>query len=317
MADGPGRSLDPLARAAAAVLGVIVLLALLAPLLAEQVLRTTPEQIMRDPSGRIATLRPPGPGYSLGTDEVGRDALTRLLYAGRVSLSIAAIVAAVSLLLGTAAGLAAGYYGGAVDDLVNAVVQLVLNVPALFLLILCSVLFRPDVPLLGLIMGLLFWPRTARQVRGVVQAARQQEFVAAARALGASDGRILARHVLPSVLSVVLVVAGLDVAAAILSESSLSFLGFGVQVPQASWGNMLSGSLDLVRRAPWLVYPPGLLILLTVLSVVLLSDGLRDALDPRHRRRGSRAARNSIGGSADRPTKKVDTPTKRAIIRTT
>ena len=272
---------DRLSLAAAIGLAAIVLLTVLAPWIAEHLLKTTPEEIMRDPGGRIAILRPPGPGYALGTDDVGRDALTRLLYAGRVSLLIGFLVAAISIVVGTGAGLVAGYFGGWIDDLVNAFVQLVFNIPSLFILIMLSLYFRPDVLSLSLIFGFFFWPGTARQVRGVVQSIRATDYVDAARVLGAGDGRIMLRHVLPNVAHIVMVVAGFDVAAAILSESALSFLGFGVQVPLASWGNMLSGSQDLFRRAPWLVYPPGAMILLTVLCVVLLADGLRDAFDPR------------------------------------
>jgi peptide/nickel transport system permease protein len=272
---------DRLSLAAGCVLALIVLITLLAPWIAEHLLGTTPEQMMRDSSGRFAVLRPPGPGYPLGTDDLGRDALTRLLYAGRVSLTIGFLVAAISILLGTSAGLVAGFFGGWVDDLVNAVIQFVFNIPSLFVLIMLSLFFRPDVLMLSLIFGFFFWPRTARQVRGVVLAIRGLDYVDAARVLGASNLRIMTRHVLPNVANIVMVVAGFDVAAAILGESALSFLGFGVQVPLSSWGNMLSGSQDLFRKAPWLVYPPGLMILLTVLCVVLLADGLRDALDPR------------------------------------
>jgi peptide/nickel transport system permease protein len=272
---------DYLSLAAAGGLAVIVAVTLLAPWIAEHLLKTSPETIMRDPSGRIAILRPPGPGYPLGTDDLGRDALTRLLYAGRVSLLVGFLVAAISIVLGTSAGLVAGYFGGWVDDLVNAFVQFVFNIPSLFVLIILSLYLRPDVLMLSLIFGFFFWPGTARQVRGVVQSLRASDYVDAARVLGASDPRIMARHVLPNVANIVLVVAGFDVAAAILGESALSFLGFGVQVPQASWGNMLSGSQDLFRKAPWLVYPPGFMILITVLCVVLLADGLRDAFDPR------------------------------------
>src|SRR5207302_3967292 len=133
---------------------------------------------------------------------------------------------------------------------------------------------------LAMIFGLFFWPGTARQVRGVVLSVRSLDYIVAAEALGASSVRVMARHILPNVTNIVLVVAGFDVAGAILGESALSFLGFGVQVPLASWGNMLSGSQDLFRKAPWLVYPPGMMILLTVLCIVLLADGLRDAFDP-------------------------------------
>lgn len=262
---------------------VILVVTICAPLIATYVLGTTPDAFMRTPEGRIATLRPPGQGYPLGTDELGRDNLTRLIYAGQVSLTIGFLVALVSLAIGAPLGLVAGYYGGRMDDLVNALVQLVINIPSLFILIILSVIFTPNVIGLAIIFGLFYWPSTTRQVRGTVLSLRNRDYVDAARVLGASDVRILVRHILPNVISVVTVVAGFDVAGAILGESALSFLGFGVPVPLSSWGNMLSGSQDTFRSAPWLVYPPGLMILLTVLSVFLIADGLRDAFDPRLR----------------------------------
>jgi peptide/nickel transport system permease protein len=272
---------DRLSVAALLVFGLIVLVTLLAPWLSEHILQTTPDAFMRTSEGAIAVLQPPGPGYPLGTDELGRDNLTRLLYAGQVSLTIGFLVAFVSIMIGTSLGLVAGFYGGRTDDLVNALVQLVLSIPSLFVLIILSVLFTPTVLSLAIIFGLFFWPGTTRQVRGEVLSIRGRDYVDAARVLGASDIRILLRHILPNVVSIVMVVAGIDVAAAILGESALSFLGFGVPVPLASWGNMLSGSQDTFRSAPWLVYPPGLMIFTTVLCVFLLADGLRDALDPR------------------------------------
>ncbi len=272
---------DPVTIGAFVVLSLIVVITLLAPLIAEHILRATPEQMMRTPDGRFALLKPPGPGYPLGTDDLGRDALTRLLYAGQISLFIGFMVALISLVVGTGAGMLAGYFGGWIDDVVNALVQFIFNVPFLFVLIFLSVILRPDVILLTLIIGFFGWPGTARQVRGVVMSVKNLEYVLAARVLGASDGRIMVRHILPNVVNIILVVAGFDVAGAILGESALSFLGFGVQVPLASWGNMLSGSQDMFRRAPWLVYPPGFMIFLTVLCVVLIADGLRDAFDPR------------------------------------
>jgi peptide/nickel transport system permease protein len=262
---------------------VILLVTVTAPLVATYVLDTSPEALLRTPKGRIATLQPPGPGYLLGTDELGRDNLTRLLYAGQVSLTIGFLVAVVSLAIGTPLGLIAGYYGGKVDDAINALVQFAINIPTLFVLIILSVMFSPGVIGLAVIFGLFYWPGTTRQVRGVVLSIRNRDYVDAARVLGASDFRILARHVLPNVISTVTVMAGFDVASAILGESALSFLGFGVPIPLSSWGNMLSGSQDTFRTAPWLVYPPGLMIFLTVLSVFLIADGLRDAFDPRIR----------------------------------
>jgi len=166
---------DPLSVAALFVFLLIVLMTVLAPWLAASVLHTSPEAFMRTPDGRIATLQPPGPGYPLGTDELGRDNLTRLLYAGQVSLKIGFLVAFVSIVIGTSLGLAGGFYGGRADDLVNALVQFTLNIPSLFLLIILSVLFTPSVLSLAIIFGLFFWPGTTCQVRGEVLALRSRD----------------------------------------------------------------------------------------------------------------------------------------------
>ena len=265
-------------------LGILVLIAAVsasAPWLAESLWHSDPDQFVRTSSGRIATLQPPGPDYPLGTDELGRDVLTRLVFAGRVSLVLGFGVAVVALALGAPLGIVAAYFGGRIDDLVNALVQVVLNVPVLFVLIVLSIFLTPSVWQLAVLFGFFFWPSTARQVRGVALSVRQRGYIEAALVSGASHGRIMLRHVLPNVASVLLVVAGVDMAGAILAESSLSFLGFGVAVPVSSWGNMLGLSQEVFRSAPWLVYPPGLMIFLTVLCVFLVSDGLRDALDPR------------------------------------
>jgi peptide/nickel transport system permease protein len=268
---------------ALATLVVIASISIAAPWISEAILHTDPARFVRTPEGRIATLQPPGPGYPLGTDELGRDVFTRLIHAGRVSLLVGALVALVSVAIGAPLGLLAAYFGGWADDLVNAVIQFVLNIPSLFVLIILSIFFTPNVWQLALIFGFFFWPGTARQVRSVVLSVRNRDYVDAARVLGAGNTRIMGRHIMPNVASVIMVVAGIDMATAILAESSLSFLGFGVPVPLSSWGNMLSVSQDLFRSAPWLVYPPGAMIFITVLSVFLLSDGLRDALDPRLR----------------------------------
>jgi peptide/nickel transport system permease protein len=271
---------DRIGMAALAVLLLIAAISALAPLIADGVLHSDPDRFVRSAGGRIATLQPPGPGYPLGTDDLGRDVLTRLLFAGRVSLSIGFGVALVSLAFGAPLGLLAAYFGGRLDDTINGAVQVVLNVPLLFVLIVLSIFLTPNPVELAVIFGFFFWPSTARQVRGVALSVRRRDYVEAARALGASNGRIVVRHVAPNVLSVMLVVAGIDMAAAILAESSLSFLGFGVAVPLSSWGNMLGLSQDLFRTAPWLVYPPGLMIFLTVLCIFLVTDALRDAVDP-------------------------------------
>lgn len=274
-------SRDPVSMVALGALLIIAVVSTAAPVIADNILHSDPERFVRNANGRIATLQPPGPGYLLGTDELGRDVATRLLFAGRVSLSIGFGVALVSLALGAPLGLLAAYYAGWVDDVVNAFVQVVLNVPLLFVLIVLSIFLTPSAWQLAVIFGFVFWPSTARQVRGAALSISRRDYVDAVRILGASDRRILLRHIAPNVASVMLVVAGIDMAGAILAESSLSFLGFGVAVPLASWGNMLGLSQEVFRTAPWLVYPPGLMIFVTVLSVYLVSDGLRDALDPR------------------------------------
>jgi peptide/nickel transport system permease protein len=274
---------------------IIVGVSLAAPWISSTILHTDPETFMRCPldvspeqaqqcpPGRIATLQPPSRYFLLGTDELGRDNLTRLLYAGRVSLAIGFMVAAIAVTIGTLLGLLAGYFGGRVDDIINAAVQFVFNIPGFFLLIVLSIFFQPTVLFLALILGVLSWPGTTRQVRAVVLSATNRDYVDAARVMGASTPRLLFVHILPNIASIVMVTAGLDVAGAILAESALSFLGFGVPVPLSSWGNMLSGSQDTFRSAPWLVYPPGLMIFFTVLCVYLVADGLRDAFDPRLR----------------------------------
>ncbi len=251
-----------------------------APWISAEVLHSDPDRFVRGDSGRIATLQPPGQDHPLGTDDLGRDALTRLLFAGRLSLLIGFGVALISLTVGAPLGLLAAYAGGRVDDALNAAVQAVLSVPLVFVLIVLSIFVTPDAAHLTGIFGLFFWPNTARQIRGVALAVRQREFVAAAWSLGASRRRILVRHLAPNVASVMLVVAGIDMAGAILAESSLSFLGFGVPVPEASWGTLLSPAQIVFRSAPWLVYPPGVMIFVTVLCIFRVTDGLRDALDP-------------------------------------
>lgn len=256
--------------------GAICLLALSAPLVVEHLLGS-------DPVRQRLELRfsPPGRAGLLGTDEYGRDALARLLYGARVSISLGFVVAAISISIGTVVGLAAGYFGGWVDDLVNAAIQIQRGIPFLYLMIVYAMFFPPTLTSLAVLFGLWGWSGVSRVVRGQTLSGRQRDYVDAARALGSSHWRIMLRHILPNTGSIVLVVAGFDVAGTILGEAALSFLGFGTQPPTASWGNMLSNSLEYVTRAPWLVAGPGLAISVTVLCVFLVGDGLRDALDPR------------------------------------
>ena len=267
---------DHLSMAALVLLVAVILLATLGPWVIQATLGV-------DPYRQTLSLRQQGPSaaHPFGTDDLGRDVLARTLVAGRVSLTIGVTIALVSLLIGVPVGLASGYYGGRFDDVSNAVIQTLANIPSMFLLVLLSAMLNPDIILLGVIIGLLGWMGTARIIRGMALSVREQDYVLAARALGARDGRILFSHLLPNVFSLVTVIAGFDVASGILAESGLSFVGLGVKPPTASWGSMLSASLENVSRAPWLVVFPGLAICLTTLGIFLLADGLRDALDPR------------------------------------
>jgi peptide/nickel transport system permease protein len=228
-------------------------------------------------------FKSPSAQHRLGTDDFGRDVLARLIHAGRVSLTIGFSVAGISLTIGVSLGLIAAFYGGWVDDVVNALIQLWVNIPTLFVLIMLSTLFRPGVLGLALLFGILGWTGIARLVRGRVLSERRRDYVDAAVLIGANDLRVMYRHILPNVTSIILVVAGFDVGGAILGEAGLSALGFGVRIPTASWGNMLSKSLDNFNRGWWLIAAPGVMIVLTVFSIYIFFDALRDALDPRLR----------------------------------
>lgn len=267
---------DRITVAALIGLFLIVVLTGLAPLITSQLLRVDPYR--QDLFNQYAR---PSAAHLLGTDDLGRDAFARLLHAGQVSLTIGLIIALVSLLIGVPVGIASGFFGGRFDDLSNAVIQTLVNIPDLFLLILLTVTLRPDPITLAFIIGALGWMGTARQVRALSFSIRERDYVLAARVLGANDWRIMLRHILPNLFSVVTVVAGFSMAGGILAESGLSYLGLGVRPPVASWGNMLNNSLENVTRSPWLVMGPGLAIFLTVLCIFLIADGVRDALDPR------------------------------------
>lgn len=269
---------DRVTLAAIGGLLLITAVTVAAPFITGQILRVDPYR--QDLFNQYA---PPSAQHLLGTDDLGRDVLARLLHAGQVSLTIGFAIACVSLLIGVPIGIASGYFGGWFDDLSNAVIQTLMNIPDLFLLILISVTLRPDPLTLALIIGALGWMGTARQVRALALSLREREYIVAARVMGASDARIILRHIFPNLFSIVTVVAGFSMAGGILAESGLSYLGLGVRPPTASWGNMLINSLENVTRAPWLVAGPGLMIFLTVLCIFLIADGLRDALDPRLR----------------------------------
>jgi ABC-type dipeptide/oligopeptide/nickel transport system permease subunit len=230
-----------------------------------------------------AQLLPPSAAHWLGTDVQGRDVWARLVYGARISLSVGVFSQAIALSLGLALGLTAGYYGRWMDELVMRLADVTLAFPTLLLLIALVAALQPSLTIVFLTIGFVGWAAMARLVRGQVLVVRELEFVQASRALGARDGRVIVRHILPSVIAPVVIAATLGIAAAIMAESSLSFLGLGVQPPTPSWGAMIADARDLaqLQSAPWTSVAPGLAIGVTVLAFNLLGDALRDALDPR------------------------------------
>ncbi len=228
-------------------------------------------------------MEPPSRQHPLGTDIYGRDVLSRMIYGSRISLSVGFVSVGISITIGTMVGAIAGYYGGLIDNVLMRMVDMVISIPVLFLIITVVSLISPSIYNIMLVIGLTSWPGVARLVRGQFLSLREQDFTEAARALGAGDNRIIFRHILPNAMGPIIVAATLGVAAAILVESTLSYLGLGVQPPTPSWGNMLYEGQAYIREAWWLSVFPGLAILVTVLSFNMLGDGLRDALDPRLR----------------------------------
>lgn len=236
-------------------------------------------------------FQPPSAQHWLGTDDLGRDLWTRILYGGRISLSVGLLAMGVSIVLGALIGLSAGYFGGWVDSILMRLTEIFLSTPRLFVLIALGMFLRAlDLPSLKagsflpitLVIGALSWMGTARLVRASTLALREREFAQACRALGGSDARIVFQHILPNVASPIIVAATLGLSGAIISESGLSYLGFGVQLPTPTWGNMLSNTQSQMTTAPWTAIFPGLMIFLVVISINYIGDGLRDALDPRH-----------------------------------
>jgi len=230
-----------------------------------------------------APLRPPAPGHWMGTDDLGRDVLSGVLHGARVSLAVGLVTAAAASVIGTLVGASAGFYGGAVDDALMRLTELVQVMPRFFLAVLVAALFGPSFVFLTILLGLTFWPTTARLLRAQVFSLREREYVLAARALGFGDARILLRHVLPNAIVVVVVSAALQVGTAILVEASLSFLGLGDRT-LVSWGKMLNDAQPFLRLAWWMSVFPGIALVLTVLGVNLLADGIYQTWDPRARR---------------------------------
>ncbi len=236
-----------------------------------------------DPSAINAwdVLQAPSWKHWFGTDELGRDVLTRVLFGARISLKVGFVAVGIAVVLGTLIGLVAGYYGGWVDSLLMRCVDIMLCFPSFFLILAVIAFLNPSIWIIMAVIGLTGWMGVARLVRAEVLAIREMDYIMAARCIGCSDLRIILRHILPNALSPVLVAATLGVAGAILTESALSFLGIGVQPPTPSWGNILTSGKDYIEFAWWLSLFPGLAILITVLAYNLLGEGIRDALDPR------------------------------------
>lgn len=260
-----------LALFALAYVGIVAIVALLAPAIAS------------DPNAvdLASRLRPPDNVHRLGTDDLGRDVLSRVIHGARVSLTVGFTATAISLLVGSLLGALAGYYGGAADWIVSRLIEVVLCFPFLVLVLGIVALFRPSFLTIMIALGLTSWTTEARFVRGEFLRIRDMEFAQAARASGARDSRIIFRHLLPNAFAPVLVSASFGVASAILIESALSFLGMGVPPPTATWGNILFSAEQHLEYAWWLAVFPGIAIFLTVAAFNIIGDRVRDALDPR------------------------------------
>lgn len=266
-----------LRRNAMFILGLIIVLgvtfaAVFAPLIAP----FDPNELHLD-----AILKAPCAEFPLGTDRLGRDVLSRLLYGGRVSLWVGFVAVGISISIGALLGLVSGYFGGLVDEIVMRFVDIMLCFPSFFLILAVVAFLEPSLFNIMVVIGLTSWMGVARLVRAETLTLREREFVSAARLAGTSTWRIMTRHILPNAMAPVTISAILGIGGAILIESGLSFLGLGVQPPQASWGNMLMDGKFVIEEASWLSLFPGLAILITVLGYNLLGESLRDFLDPR------------------------------------
>jgi len=264
-----------------AAIGLLICLALIASAALAPVLP------LKDPLriGIMDKFASPGEkGYVLGADEVGRDMLSRLIYAGRISLLVGFAAMLVTVSVGTIVGLIAGYYGGKVDAVLMRLTDALLCFPTVFLLLVLAAFLGSSLWTITLIIGFTAWMELARILRNQTLALRERDFVHAARALGATNRRIIVQHLLPNSLAPILVAATLNIANAVLAESYISYLGYGIQPPEASWGNMLTKAQSYFGDAPWVALFPGIFITLTVTGFNFVGDGLRDALDPRSRR---------------------------------
>ena len=228
-----------------------------------------------------AILMPPSPSHPLGTDMLGRDVLSRLIFGARISLKVGFVAVGIATIIGTILGAIAGYYGGVVDAIIMRFVDIMLCFPSFFLILAVIAFLEPSIWNIMVVIGLTSWMGVTRLVRAEFLSLKERDFVLAARALGASDMRIIFKHIMPNAMAPVLVSATLGIPGAILTEAALSFLGIGVQLPTPSWGNMLTAGKDNLDIAWWLSLFPGLAILLTVLAYNLLGEGIQDALNIR------------------------------------
>lgn len=261
------------------ILAIILLATLLAPL----------SPYSPTASNIPERLQPPSWQHPFGTDQLGRDLLTRCLYGGRVSLMVGFLVVIITMVIGIPVGALAGYFGGWLDNILMRITDAMLALPALLVLILLSAILREveapifeknNVLTIALVIGILSWMSVARLVRATYLTVREQDFVTAANCVGAPNLRIMTRHILPMAIGPIIVESTLEMGWAIMEEAGLSFLGFGIQPPTPSWGNLLSNALEHMLKHPWLAIFPGLMIFLTIISINYIGDGLRDAFDP-------------------------------------
>ena len=263
---------NPLSKAGFVIIMLVFLLAMLAPIIAPY----DPNDI-----NVKAILLSPSWQHWMGTDGLGRDVFSRMLYGGRISLLVGLVAVGIATAIGIVLGAIAGYYRGWVDTLIMRLVDVMLSIPSFFLILAVIAFLTPSIINVMIVIGLTSWMGVTRLVRAEFLSLSGREFVLASRTLGAKDARLIFMHLLPNSLTPIIVSSVLGVAGAVLMESGLSFLGLGVQAPQASWGNILTDGKDYIQFAWWLSLFPGLAILITVLGYNLLGEGLRDALDPR------------------------------------
>ena len=263
---------NPLSKAGFIIIVAVFLLAMLAPIIAPY----DPNDI-----NVKAILLSPSWQHWMGTDGLGRDVLSRMLYGGRISLLVGLVAVGIATAIGIVLGAVAGYYRGWIDTVIMRLVDVMLSIPSFFLILAVIAFLTPSIINVMIVIGLTSWMGVTRLVRAEFLSLSGREFVQASRTLGAQDARLIFTHLLPNSLTPIIVSSVLGVAGAVLMESGLSFLGLGVQAPQASWGNILTDGKDYIQFAWWLSLFPGLAILMTVLGYNLLGEGLRDALDPR------------------------------------